>query len=188
MSESSRSPTPQRAGGEDHVPSRADPGDGERLRRGARTVRTTAIVAFVGLVVALLALGYASLPLRTPTQDCGTALAFLLEGRSNELVDPNAPGDGFTTEEAVANSTRPCQERAAGRARRAGLPFLGGIMAASTAFMVEQVVRYRFRARARRAWLVAVGPPLPPPPLPAPPKAEEPRGTAEPPESRPPPR
>jgi hypothetical protein len=172
--DSPRPPTRPPTSGDDHPTSTTASDAEEGLRRSDRTVRITAIVALTGVVAALLALGYTALPLRSPTQDCGTALTFLLDGRVDEFVDPNAPDDEFTTEEAVANNTRPCQERAAGRARRAGVPFVGGIVAAVSSLVVEQVVRYRFRARTRRAWIarhrtVPPTPPVPPPPPPAPP-------------------
>lgn len=176
MPDSPRPPTRPPTSGNDH-PTSATASDAEEgLRRSARTVRITAIVALTGVVAAVLALGYTALPLRTPTQDCGTALTFLLDGGVDEFADPNAPDDGSTTEEAVANNTRPCQERAAGRARRAGVPFVGGIVAAVAALVMEQVVRYRFRARTRRTWITRhrtmpptpPTPPVPPPPPPAP--------------------
>ncbi|HEX2575068.1 MAG TPA: hypothetical protein VHK88_01880 [Aquihabitans sp.] len=124
---------------------------------GSRTVRLTAAVALVGVLVAVVALGLALRPLETPTQDCGTALTYLLDGRIDELVDPEDPPAGVTRAEAQANNREPCQERAAARALPAGAALVGGTLVAVVAVGIEFVVRLRLAgAHRRQQWL---GPP-----------------------------
>ncbi len=109
--------------------------------RRSRAVRATAVIALLGVLVALAGAALAALPLRTPTQDCGTALTFLLDGRMNQFVDPASPPAGTTRAEAEANNAEPCQERAANRARPAGALLVGGTLVALVALAVEVVVR-----------------------------------------------
>lgn len=116
-------------------------------------VTTMAWVALAGLVVALIGIGVLLLPLQTPTQDCGTAAGFLLNGRVNELVNPDDPPAGITKADALDNNTKPCQERAANRALPAGVAVVGGTLIALIAVAVEAIVRWRWRAATRRAYL-----------------------------------
>jgi hypothetical protein len=118
---------------------------------GARVVRVTAVVALVGVLLALVGLGLGLQPLATPTQDCGTAATFLLQGRVNEYVNPADPPPGITRAEAEANNAEPCQERAGNRALPAGALLVGGTLLAAVAVLVEAAVRFRLhRARNRR--------------------------------------
>ncbi|QXC59868.1 hypothetical protein KSP35_15985 [Aquihabitans sp. G128] len=131
---------------------------------GQRAVTATAVVATIGIVVALLGLFAGTRPLHTPTQDCGTAASFLLDGRVNELVDPSSPPKGTTKAEAEDNNATPCQERAANRARPAGAVVVAGTGAALVALFTELVLRWRLRRRANRRWLAeatAAAPPAP---------------------------
>ncbi len=90
-------------------------------------MRITAAVALLGVLVALVGLGLGLRPLATPTQDCGTAATFLLQGLPNEYVDPSNPPEGITRAEAEANNAEPCQERAGNRALPAGVLVVGGV-------------------------------------------------------------
>lgn len=117
---------------------------------GARLVRITAAVALLGVLVALVGLGLGLRPLATPTQDCGTAATFLLQGRPNEYVDPSNPPEGITSAEAEANNAEPCQERAGNRALPAGLLLVGGITVAVVALLVEGAARFRLHRTANR--------------------------------------
>ena len=138
---------------------------------GRRAVKITAIIALIGVVVSILALVYASLPLRTPTQDCGTAASFLIDGRVNEFPDPNDLPTGVTIDDVDGNARNPCQERAGNRALPAGIVFLLGLVIALGAAAVEFFVRLRLarRARTRALALAAAPPPPPPPPMDPPP-------------------
>lgn len=143
--------------------------------RGSRAVRVTAAVAVIGVVVALVGLALSARPLRTPTQDCGTALTFLVQGRVDELVDSADLPAGVTKAEAEANNTEPCQERAANRALPAGVAVVGGTLVALVMLIVEWAVRLTISRAARRTGLdhgeprsgvtmpVRVSPPPPPP-------------------------
>ncbi len=117
---------------------------------GARLVRATAVVALVGVLVALVGVGLGLLPLATPTQDCGTAATFLLQGRVNEYVDPADPPTGITSAQAEANDAEPCQERAGNRALPAGALVVGGTAVAVAAVLVESVARFRLHRAANR--------------------------------------
>ncbi|MEO6989623.1 MAG: hypothetical protein ABI239_13365 [Aquihabitans sp.] len=129
------------------VPSPAAP------TRRPTTVTATAWVALAGLVVAFIGLGVLLRPLHTPTQDCGTAAGFLLDGRVNEFVNPDAPPAGITKAEALANNAKPCQERAGNRALPAGIAVVVGTLIGLIAVAVEAIVRWRWRAATRRAYL-----------------------------------
>lgn len=104
-------------------------------------LRATALIATIGLVVALLGLGILLLPVSTPTQDCGTSLGFLLDGRVNQLVSETDPPQGITPAEAEANNARPCRERVADRAKPAGVLLVAGLVPAVLAATVEISVR-----------------------------------------------
>lgn len=118
---------------------------------GQRLVTATAVVALVGVLVALLGIVLATRPLRTPTQDCGTAASFLLRGGVDELVNPDDPTPGTTAAEARDNNARPCQERAAARARPAGALVVGGVAVALVSLSIESAVRFGRSRRRRRA-------------------------------------
>lgn len=117
---------------------------------GAQAVRVTAVVALIGVLVALVGLGLGLRPLATPTQDCGTAATFLLRGKANEYVDPSNPPAGITSAEAEANNAEPCQERAGNRALPAGLLVVGGTAVGVIALLVEAAVRFRLHRAANR--------------------------------------
>jgi hypothetical protein len=117
---------------------------------GARLVRVTAVVALVSVLLALVGLGLGLRPLATPTQDCGTAATFLLQGRVNEYVNPADPPSGITRAEAEANNAEPCQERAGNRALPAGVLLVGGTLVAAVAVLVESVVRFRLHRASNR--------------------------------------
>lgn len=141
-------------------------------RPGATAVRVTAAVALVGVLVAVAGLASAARPLRSPTQDCGTALTYLTQGRVDEFVDPADPPTGATRAEAEANNAHPCQERAADRALPAGIAVVGGTAVALGAAVVEGVLRFRLARSRHQRWLTGTGatevPALvvdPPPPL-----------------------
>lgn len=131
-------------------PPPAAPDDG--LARGqnpvaGRTLAVTAVVATVGVVVALIGLGLLLRPLRSPTQDCGTAISYLLEGRVDILVDPADPPRGVTAAEARANNAKTCQARAGDRAKPAGALVVGGTGLAGAAAAVDGSVRFLRRRR-----------------------------------------
>ncbi len=149
-----RPPSPDGSPPEDLAPPRA-----AAPLRGARAVRVTAIVALVGVLLALLGLGIGALPLQTQTQDCGTAASFLLDGRLNQLVDPANPPKAVTAAEAKANNAKPCQERAANRAWPAGILVVGGTLLALVALVVEVTIRVIVGRRLTTA--TAVAPPGP---------------------------
>ncbi len=117
---------------------------------GAKLVRATAIMGFLGVLVALAGLAVGLRPLSTPTQDCGTAASFLLRGKVNVYVDPSDPPKGTTRAEAEANNAEPCQERAANRAKPAGALVVGGTLVGVIALLVEWVVRFRLHRAANR--------------------------------------
>jgi hypothetical protein len=139
---------------------------------GATAVRATAVIAFIGVLVALVGLGLGLRPLSTPTQDCGTAATFLLRGKANEYVDPSNPPTGITRAEAEANNAEPCQERAGNRALPAGLLVVGGTAVGVVALLVEGAVRFRLHRAANRRRGDDPPAPVPPSaPAPAPPSA-----------------
>jgi hypothetical protein len=104
-------------------------------------LRATAFVATVGVVVALVGIVLLMRPVSTPTQDCGTSLAFLLEGRDNQFVSETDPPKGITVAEAKANNADPCRSRVADRTQPAAVLFGAGLLAAIVATVVEISVR-----------------------------------------------
>ena len=117
-----------------------------------RLQRTTAIVATIGVAVALIGLVTMLRPVQTPLQDCGTTLTFLLDGRVNEFGDPNDPPKGLTADEVTANNDRPCRVRVGAQAKPAGVLIAGGIVAAVGAGATEitaRMVAWRRRVRDR---------------------------------------
>jgi hypothetical protein len=133
----------------------------------------TAAIATVGVVVAIIGLALVFRPVRTPTQDCGTAIGFLLDGRVNVFVSEDDPPEGITPAEARANNAEPCRDRVADRAKPAGVLFLAGLAVALIAAGVEGAVRLRAWLRARRLRRAAAstdptGLPGPPPLTPSP--------------------
>ena len=127
------------------------PGVDSVFARRRRTARTTGVIACVGMVLSLLGVAALIRPLSTPVQDCGTASSFLLRGGANQYVDPADPPKGVTKIEAEANNELPCQERAANRARPAGLLILAGALVTIIALFTEWILRLRWhRANVRR--------------------------------------
>ena len=122
-------------------------------------LRIAPVVALVGIVVALMGIGLVSRPLSTPTQDCGTALTFLLDGEPNQWVSVENPPDGVTADQARANNDHPCQERAANQARPAAVLVFLGTLVALTAAITEAVTRNLDRRRHIRALRHRVSPP-----------------------------
>lgn len=120
-------------------------------------LRATAIIATVGVVVALGGLVLLLRPVSTPTQDCGTSLAFLLGGRVDQFVSETDPPKGTTPAEAKANNARPCRERVADQAKPAGVLIASGLLAAIIAVAIEVAVRGTawWRRRHRPAGPVA---------------------------------
>lgn len=106
-----------------------------------RLHRSTPVLATIGVLVALFGLAWGTRPLETPTQDCGTAFSFLLDGRVDQFVDPSNPPEGISPEAAQANNDRPCQERAAGHSRPAAALLVGGTLVAAVAGAVDLGVR-----------------------------------------------
>ena len=127
--------------------------------RARRLHAVTVVVATVGVLIALVGLVWGTRPLATPTQDCGTAFSFLLEGRIDVFVDPADPPAGVTPSEAEANNAEPCQERSADRAKPAAGVVVGGTVLAAVAAAVDGGARgwRRYRLRPPR-------PPRPPRP------------------------
>lgn len=115
-----------------------------------RTVRATSWIAAVATLVAMLGLVGLMRPVSTPTQDCGLAGAFLLDGRTNTLVDPTDPPPGVTAAEAEDNNERPCRTRVIEVARVPALAVVVGTGVGLLAGLVEVVVRLSARQRARR--------------------------------------
>ena len=115
-------------------------------------MKVTAIVATIGVVVALVGLLSLLRPVSTPTQDCGTVAGFLLDGRSNVYIDPNDLPKGVTAAEAKANNAHPCRERVADQTKPGAVVLLGGLTVAVGAALVEMTARglaWRRRRRAR---------------------------------------
>ena len=112
-------------------------------------LRVAPLLALTGVLVALVGIGLVLRPLSTPTQDCGTALTFLLDGEPNQWVSVDQPPEGVSPDQARDNNEHPCQERAANQARPAGaLVFLGtfvGLVAAISEIAVRNVDRRRLR-------------------------------------------
>jgi hypothetical protein len=103
--------------------------------------RTTALVATIGVVVALIGIAVMARPVSTPVQDCGSALVFLLDGGVNEFADPTDPPAGLTSAEVTDNNTRPCRERVADTARPGLVAFLAGTLIATAAAITEVSAR-----------------------------------------------
>ena len=120
-------------------------------------LRATAVIATIGVVVALLGLGLLFLPVQTPTQDCGTSIGFLLDGRVDELVNPDDPPKGITAAEARANNAEPCRDRVADRAKPAAVLFGAGMVAALGAAGTEVAIRTTGWLRRRRAARLPAG-------------------------------
>ena len=107
----------------------------------SRLQRATAIVATVGVAIALVGLLVSLRPVRTPTQDCGTTLAFLMDGRTNEFVDVDDLPEGVTEADVEANNDRPCRERVADVAVPAFGAVAAGVGLALLAALTEGVDR-----------------------------------------------
>ncbi|WP_426574965.1 hypothetical protein [Aquihabitans sp. McL0605] len=118
-------------------------------------LRATAVVAFVGVIAAVLGFGLLLRSVSTPTQDCGTVIGFILDGRVNVFVDPADPPKGVTAAEAKANNDRPCRERVADQAKAPAIMLVSGLGIAFVAALVEVTHRSFLWRRRRRA--------LPPP-------------------------
>lgn len=126
--------------------------------RRPTAVRVTAWVALAGLVVAFIGMAVLLRPLRTPIQDCGTAAGFLLDGRVDQVANPDDPPEGATKADVLDNNAERCQERAANRARPAGAAVVGGTLIALIAVLVEVIVRWRWRVASRRIYLTGTAP------------------------------
>ncbi len=124
-------------------------------------LRATAVIATVGVVVALLGLVLLLVPVSTPTQDCGTSIGFLLEGRVNELVSETDPPRGVTPAEAKANNATPCRERVAGRTKPAAVLLGAGLVSAIGATLFEAALRTTAWMKRRRTARSTVAPEAP---------------------------
>jgi hypothetical protein len=109
----------------------------------------TAIVATAGVVVMLIGLGLALRTVHSPIQDCGTVAGFLLDGRSDRLVDPSDPDDGITRSAAEAAIRRGCHERVTDAAKAPGVLMAGGLVVAVLGAGTEVVDRSWRRHRRR---------------------------------------
>lgn len=118
--------------------------------RDRAPLRVPAVVTVVGLVVAAVGAVIGFWPLSTPTQDCGTAASFMIQGRVNVFVNPDNPPEGITPDEARANNAEPCQERAANRGLIALALVVGGALAGVVSVITEATIRLRSRLRWRR--------------------------------------
>jgi len=114
-------------------------------------LRATAVIATIGVVVALVGVAILLLPVQTPTQDCGTSLGYLLDGRVDVLVSETDPPAGITPAEAKANNANPCRERVADRTKPAAVLIGAGLVAALGAALVEGTIRFlTWRKRGAR--------------------------------------
>ena len=120
-----------------------------RARTSPNALTITAIVGFLGVLLALGGLAWTARPLRTPTQDCGSALTFLWNGRVNIFTDPANPPKGVTSAAAKNNNAKPCQARAGERARPGAIALGTGTALALLAGIVEGAIRIH-RRRAER--------------------------------------
>lgn len=109
----------------------------------------TAIVATAGVVALLVGLGLALRTVHSPVQDCGTVAGFLLDGRSDRVVDPGDPKDGITRAAAEAAIARGCRARVADAAKAPGYLMAGGLVVAVLGAGVEVVDRSWRRHRRR---------------------------------------
>src|SRR5690625_2502205 len=114
-------------------------------------LQATAIAAFLGLIPIPAGLFTLTRPVSTPLQSCGSAGAFLLEGRVDQPVNPSDPPEGVTDEQIRDHLEHPCQERAANRARPAAAAIVAGLAIITVAGLTEVGVRWRRRVTRRRA-------------------------------------
>lgn len=126
--------------------------------RPTGVLRATAVVATLGVVVALLGLGLLLRPVTTPLQDCGTTLRFLLDGGVNEYANPDEPPRGLTADEVRSNNERPCRVRVADAAQVPLVMFAAGLVVSTAAAVAELSVR-GWRWRQRRRGTMPGGPP-----------------------------
>ena len=140
-----QSPAPPVADDRD-APTAATPA-GRPPRAGI--LRGTAVVAAIGLVVALAGLGILGLPVHTPLQDCGTSITYLLDGRVDVAGDPAHPPAGATKADVLANNAKMCRPRVADRAKVAAPLLLGGLLVVIATAGVEASVRLRTHTRTR---------------------------------------
>ena len=113
-------------------------------------LRWTALVATVGVVVALVGVGVLALPVHSPLQDCGSTFSFLYDGRTDVMGDPANPPKGHTRAEVEATNRTPCRPRVADRAQVAGGLLLSGLLVAVVASGVEMTVRLGSQRGQRR--------------------------------------
>lgn len=113
-----------------------------------RLVTVTAAIALAGVAIAGLGMVLGLRPVQTPTQECGSAFGFILDGRVNQYVDVRNLPPGVSRSAALSNNETPCQERAANRARPAGILVVGGGLVGLAAAAVEALVRARWRMKA----------------------------------------
>lgn len=133
------------------APTRAGPPEAPEPPPRTGLLRVAPLVALLGVVAALVGVGLVLRPLSTPTQDCGTALTFLLDGEPNQWVSVDDPPEGVTPEQARDNNEHPCQERAANQARPAAALAFVGTFVALVAAISEIAVRIADRRRQHRA-------------------------------------
>jgi hypothetical protein len=117
------------------------------------------VIATIGVVVALLGIGILLLPVSTPTQDCGTSIGYLLDGRVDQFVSKDDPPTGITPAEAKANNANPCRDRVADRAKPAAVLIGVGLLVALGAALAETVIRLVRRAKRGRAHTTSGVPP-----------------------------
>ena len=116
------------------------------------SLRATAIVATIGVAIALVGIVLLARPVHTPAQDCGSAGAFLLAGRVDVYVDEQRPPEGVTRAEARANNRTPCRERVAEASTPGITLFAVGLLGAVLAALVEGAIRlWGWRKRRRLA-------------------------------------
>ena len=128
--------------------STGSPGPGRSSRPPRpRLLDLTAVVAALGVVIALAGVGVLALPVRTPLQDCGSSFTFLYDGRTNTLGDPDHPPKGITKAQVLATNAKPCRPRVADRAITAAELILGGLALAIVTVLVEVVIRQVVRRR-----------------------------------------
>lgn len=112
--------------------------------------RITPVVATVAVVVAVIGLVLMLRPVSTPTQDCGTAMGFILDGRSDVLVDRADPPTGVTAAEAEANNEAPCRTRVTDALKPGSVLFAVGFVVAIGATFAEAGARTWWWVRNRR--------------------------------------
>lgn len=117
-------------------------------RRGV--LRATAVVATVGVLVALVGVVVLALPVHAPLQDCGTTFTYLFDGKVDTLGDPAKPPKGHSSADVRANNAKTCHDRVVDKAKPAAVLLLGGLAVALAATATEMAARWRLSRRDRR--------------------------------------